>query len=64
MTVNKSIVAIIVLALAALASVAAPASAQPADTPEGWQFEITPYFWVSGLKTDIKTPFCLSRARK
>ena len=55
MTGKKTIGAIIVLALGGLTA-ASPARAQSADTPENWQFEITPYFWTSGLKADIKTP--------
>jgi opacity protein-like surface antigen len=53
MTSQKMIGAFIVLALAGL-STAVPVRAQSADTSEKWQFEITPYFWFSGLKTDIK----------
>ncbi len=53
MTGKKTIGAIIILALGGLTA-ALPVRAQSADTPEKWQFEITPYFWMSGLKTDIK----------
>jgi hypothetical protein len=52
-TGKKAIIAFIILALAGLSAVV-PARAQSADTSEKWQFEITPYFWFSGLKTDIK----------
>jgi hypothetical protein len=54
MTAKKSIGAFIILSLAALAA-AAPAWAQTDNTSGKWQFEITPYFWLSGLETDIKT---------
>jgi len=54
MTKHKAIVAFMILALAGLA-VALPARAQSAAASGKWQFEITPYFWLSGLETDIKT---------
>lgn len=53
MTSQKAIVAFLVLVLAGL-SAALPAGAQSAETSQGWEFEITPYFWFSGLKTDIR----------
>jgi hypothetical protein len=54
MTRQTAVRALIILFLAGLAA-AAPAGAQSAAASGKWQFEITPYFWASGLKTDIKT---------
>lgn len=51
---KKAIFAFIILVLAGLSAVV-PARAQSAAPSEKWQFEITPYFWFSGLKTEIKT---------
>ena len=39
-----------IAALAAMAAVSAPASAQDA-----WQFRLTPYIWAAGLKGDVGT---------
>lgn len=36
-------------------SVTAPALAQPDDAPPGgWQFEITPYLWLTGFSGDVQ----------
>lgn len=41
----------------ALASVLAwlPAAAQTASSADGWNFEITPYFWASAMHADVNT---------
>jgi opacity protein-like surface antigen len=54
MTNTKAIGLSLILALAVF-SAASPAGAQSAAASGKWQFEIMPYFWASGLKTDIKT---------
>ena len=53
MTAKKAIGAFIILALAGLSAL--PARAQSAEKSDKWQFEITPYFWMSGLKAEIKS---------
>jgi len=52
MTSKKAIGAFLILALAGLSAL--PARAQSAGNADKWQFEITPYFWTSGLKVDAK----------
>jgi opacity protein-like surface antigen len=53
MTSKQAIGVFIILALIGL-SAAGPARAQSAETPGGWQFELTPYFWGAGIKADLK----------
>jgi len=53
MTNTKTIGLSLILALAVF-SAASPAGRSPPPLGK-WQFEIMPYFWASGLKTDIKT---------
>ncbi len=54
MTTQKVIAAFIFLVIAGLTA-ALPAQEQPAAAQGKWQFEITPYFWLSGLESDTKT---------
>jgi hypothetical protein len=53
MTTQKAIGTFLILALAGLAATL-PAGAQSTAASGKWQFEITPYFWLSGLETNIK----------
>jgi hypothetical protein len=55
------------LALAILAGTAIAGAAQAqtprADTPPGWQFQITPYLWVARLNSDVGPRPSLPTAR-
>jgi hypothetical protein len=55
MTSQKMIGALIILGFVGL-SAAVPAEAQTAKTSEGWTFQLMPYFWASGIKSDIQAP--------
>jgi hypothetical protein len=55
MKIKKYLFAFAILALAGLAS-AIPALAQSAEKSEGWTFQLMPYFWASGIKTEITAP--------
>jgi opacity protein-like surface antigen len=54
----KRFLAIVVALIAAVVMMAAPAAAQTqAETTQEnqWQFEITPYLWMAGIKADVRS---------
>ena len=56
MTIARSALASLVVALALIGAGARAASAQDATLPGGMQILVTPYLWLAGINTTIQTP--------
>ena len=52
----RSTLVVLILAMAAVMAVVHSAGAQEAAAPPGPQLIVTPYLWLSGINTTIKTP--------
>lgn len=56
MTIARTALASLVVALALIGAGARPAIAQDATAPGGVQFLVTPYLWLAGINATIQTP--------
>lgn len=56
MTIARTALASLAVALALIGAGARPAGAQDATAPGGVQFFVTPYLWLAGINTTIQTP--------